>query len=447
MALKAVDARLILQAQLPLVLKQMSDKQLDQMQRVLDAAVVNPIVQREANDFYKRAIVAQHGSVFMRDESMERRGDRAMKSFITVKEADKHIRVDYKALLTPDALNVTTDNPDERAYLQAVRNTLEAKGVWLRFAPKLVRDPDDPSRHVFDYQQFEVWISLGPDGDTIPTDNGRLTRDILLKTTVLGANYYRRVHQGPTQAALEKEIRRLRNLIDEGMIEHDRLIKRYRDAAPLVAEISDALGGADLPDRSIWDEPHKLVLRALQLNVGGNVKRSPAYLVAAAISTRHAAWLLAQYIEDSTSGAERAVTALKVARTAGHVAEIGLGVMTGVGIVRSAVRGGAAIAGEASAAAATDASVDAAAERMTSRYAARSNITNKELAEVGLREEATSAGATGPLDAAEERMVNEYVAQTQAEGAVQLDKPAGYGRSVGGNVKPGHSAGYGKGFK
>ncbi|MDQ2980623.1 MAG: hypothetical protein M3R62_15550 [Acidobacteriota bacterium] len=444
--MKAADAFTLLQARLPFVLEHMTEKQVQQMQRVLDAAVVNPDVEKEAADLYRRSITAQSGSLSNRDPRMVRRGDRAMESSIPIREADKRIRLDFNDLLTPEALKATTDNPDEAAYLQAVKNTLAAKGVWLRFAPKLVRDPDDPSRHILDERTWEVWLSLGPDGDAIPTESGRLTRDSLLNTTVLGAGYYRRVDKGPVQSALDKEIRRLQSEIEIGLTEHQRQAKIRRDAFVGVAEASDLLGGADFPSQSIWDQPHKFVLRAMQLNVGGNVKRSPAYLVTAAILTRNAAWLLAQYIEDTSTGAERAVTVLKVARTAGQVAEVGLGVMGGVGLVRGVVSGGAALAGEAGAVGADAAasSVDAAAERTLGRYAAKNKMTADELAKVGLRGEAGSVQAAAPLDAAEERYVNQYIAENG--GSVKLEKPPGYGRSVGGNIKGGHSSGTGEGF-
>ena len=61
-ALKAADARTLLKASLPFVLEHMTDEQVQQMQRVLDAAVVNPDVQKEAEDLYRRSIVAQSGS-------------------------------------------------------------------------------------------------------------------------------------------------------------------------------------------------------------------------------------------------------------------------------------------------------------------------------------------------------------------------------------------------
>jgi hypothetical protein len=374
--LKAADARTLLQASLPFVLAHMTNDQVQKMQRVLDAAVVNPDVRKEAEDFYRRSIVAQSGSVTNRDPILVRRAERAMESFIPVTEADKRIRLDFKTLLTPEALQATTDNPDEAAYLEKVRQTLATRGVWLRFAPKLVRDPADPSRHVIDERTFDVWLSLGPEGDTIPTESGRLARDTLLNTTLFGAGYYRSVHQGGIQSALAKEIRRLVNQIETGTMQHDMFAKIRREASFGVAEVSAFLGGADFPDRSIWDQPHKFVLQAMNLNVGGNVRGSQAFLVSAAILTRNAARLLADYIKDIGAGAERAVTVLKVAQTAGEVAEIGLAVTGVVGVVR----GIRAVATGASAA--TGGSVDVAAERLVRQYVAENPAIAGDLANV-----------------------------------------------------------------
>ena len=65
----------------------------------------------------------------------------------------------------------------------------------------------------------------------------------------------------------------------------------------------------------------------------------------------------------SASGAGRVITVLKVAKTAGQVAEVGLAITGVTGIVRGSVRvvGGAA----------GDAAVDAAAERMIAKHYAK----------------------------------------------------------------------------
>ena len=379
-SLNATDARLLLQASLPVVLQHMSDSQVQQMQTVLDAAVVDPVVQREADDLYRRSII-QSGSLISHDPKMVRRAYRAMDGYIRVTEADKRIRLDYKALLTPEALKATTDNPDEVAYLESVRQTLAARGVWLRIGPKYVRDPGDPSRHIIDGRTFNVWLSLGPDGDAIPTESGQLTREALLGTTVLGAGYYQRVHQGKVQSALDKEIRRLQSAIESGLDQHNMLARIRADALPGVAAVSDLLGGADFPDRSIWDLPHKLVLRALGLNVGGNVVGSQAFLVVAATVTRNAARLLASYLDDSTAGVERAVKILTVVKVAAEVTFVALSVTGAVGLAGKAASVFAGETAATGAVAASEASADAAIERGIARYVARNGLNADELAE------------------------------------------------------------------
>ena len=386
MALKAADARTLLQAELPFVLEDMTDAQVQQMQKVLDAAVLDPEIEQEAQEYYSRSTLAMVGSQTIQDPAMVRRGDQVMASYIPVSKADQRIRLDLDVLLEPGALKPVTDNPDEAAYLEKVKHTLTAKGVWLRFASQLVRDPEDPSHFVLDPRTFAVWLSLGPDGDTIPTKSGRLTREAILGTTLLGAGYYERVYLGPVQAALEKEERRLQIDIDSGLQQHQMLAQIRRDAFFGVTEVSDVLGGADFPDQSIWEQPRRFVLRAMDMNVNGNVKGSQVFLVTAAILTRNAANLLADYINDTSSGAERAVTVLKVAKTAGEVAQVGLAVMGVVG----PIGGGAAASGGA---AVTEESVDAAAERVANKYIAEEGLDADEIS--GARSKLQPKGSTG----------------------------------------------------
>src|SRR5262249_32251440 len=124
---------------------------------------------------------------------------------------------------------------------------------------------------------------------------------------------------------------------EEGVQEHNRLRARYRNAAPGVAEISDSVGGADLPDISIWDYPSSLVLKARQAKIHGNVMAPQTYLVVAAVATRNAAQLLAIYAEKSGPGAAEIVGALKVLKTAGQVAEVALALTGVVALARGAM--------------------------------------------------------------------------------------------------------------
>lgn len=359
-ALKAADARALLQKHLPYVLTVITPAQLAQMQRVLDAEVVNPEIAKKANEIYKNSITAQSGNLVLRNEKMVDRAYRLLATRIFVEKSDQHIRLDYRRLLTVDALRPITDNPDEAEYLGRVRNTLETKGIWLRFAKQNVRDPEDESRWIMDPRSFTAWLCVGYDGYGIPTNDGQIDREELLGNVLFGAGYYDAVHRGPTQRSLDRQITLLGYEIDTGIQEHNRLIRRKHEA-PIVSAISDFVGGADLPSRSIWNYPQELLSRARQMNVGGNVHGSTPFLVLAAMATRNNANLLSQYIDDTVSGAGSVVKVLKVAKAAGEVAEVGLAVTGVTAVVRGTVR----VAGGA---AARDAAVDAAAERMIAKH-------------------------------------------------------------------------------
>lgn len=356
-SLNAADARTLLQTHLPHVLCVVTPAQFAQIQRVLDAEVVNPELVKEANEIYKKSLLGDYGSFVMRDEKMVKRANRLLNKRIFKEKADHHIRLDYKRLLTVDALRPVTDNPDEAEYLEQVRNTLETKGIWLRFDKYLVRDPED-ERWITDPRTFRAWLALGYDGRAFPTKDGELDREELLGQMHLASGYYNSVDQGPTQRTLYRQIVRLNLEIDYGIAEHDRLIRR-KDDAPIVTRISDLVGGADLPSRSIWDFPRRLLSEARKANSGGDVYRSPPFLVLAAIATRNNGNLLAEYAEDSAGGAGRMVRVLEVVKTATEVAEVALAV-TGVAIAVNAAKN-----------AARNAAVDAAAERMIVKHYAK----------------------------------------------------------------------------
>jgi len=323
-SLKSEDARALLGATLPEVLDRLTIEQIQQVQRVIDAGVINPGLTKRANEVYQRA-TSYSGSLVMRDPALVRRAERISARRIAVSDEDKRIRLDFQSLLTPDALDILSDNPDEFTYFESIVLTLEARGVWLRLAPKLVRDVEDPSRHVVDERSFHVWLSLGPNGDTMPTKTGLLNRAALLGTQLLGANYYRRVHQGPTMVAMDREITRLSNAIDIGMEEHHFYIKKRWTAAPFVAEISDGLGRADLPDISIWNAPTKLTNSAREMSTAGAFAVARSLLLVAALIVEMNAKAVETYAKKSSRGAGAVVDTLKVFVALGVIAEIALG--------------------------------------------------------------------------------------------------------------------------
>jgi hypothetical protein len=385
------------------VLAQLTPAQRQKLQRYLDAAVVDPVVRNEASALYQKG-TKYYGELVVVDPEMKRRAQRVMGDFIPVSDLDDCVRLNFTQMLDASAFTPTTDDPDEAEYLGVIRKTLEARGVWLRLAPKRVRDAQDPSRWVSDPRHFEVWLSLGARGDTIPTKSGRIDREALLGTRIFGAGYYVHVDRGPVQTALEREVRRLSSEIDDGMEQHVQLARIRRQAATGVVAVSDGLGGADFPSDEIWKGPSQLLRRAWELKAAGKIYGCRALLVVAALSVRNAAQLLSRFVDDTTSGAERAVKVLKVARTAGKVAEVGLMVMTGVGIAAGLAKSGTV--------AVTEASVDALAERQIARYFAR----NPEIASEVRSELSQTVLAPGPKG------------------------------TILGNVKGGHSDGFGEGF-
>jgi len=386
------------------ILAQLTPAQRQKLQRYLDAAVVDPVVRNESSALYQKG-TKYYGELVVVDPEMKRRAQRVMGDFIPVSDLDDCVRLNFTQMLDASEFTPTTDDPDEAEYLGVIRKTLEARGVWLRLAPKRVRDAQDPSRWVTDPRHFEVWLSLGARGDTIPTKSGRIDREALLGTRIFGAGYYVRVDRGSVQTALEREMRRLSSEIDDGMEQHAQLARIRRQAATGVVAVSDVLGGANFPSDEIWKGPSQLLRRAWELKAAGKIYGCRALLVVAALSVRNAAQLLSRFVDDTTSGAERAVKVLKVARTAGKVAEVGLMVMTGVGIAAGLAKSGTV--------AVTEASVDALAERQVARYFAR----NPEIASEVRSELGQTVLAPGPKG------------------------------TILGNVKGGHSDGFGQGFR
>ncbi len=390
---------LLVVAGFPAVLMQLTSAQINQLQRYLDAAVVDPDVQQRTNEVYRKG-TKYSGQLVYTDPETQRKVDRVMREYIPVHALDDTVRLDLSKLLDAKALAPTTDNPDEAEYLESVRKWLDKQGVWLRVAPKLVKDPDDRSRWMYDGKHFDVWLSLGPRGDAIPTKTGRINREALLSTQIIGANYWRKVDKGPVQSALDRQVQTLRSQIEDGMALHAEMIKIRNEAAIGVVAISDVLGGANFPSYQIWDGPNTLVVSAMKMQNAGLTWGSNLLLIVAAVSVRNAANLLNTYIAKTTSGAARTVKVLKVARTAGKVAEVGLAVATGVALVTGV--------GAASGVVAADSVVDAAAEKELGKYIARNPEIAGELNSVKL-----------------------------------VPGPRG---TVLGNIKGGHSAGYGEGF-
>ena len=385
-SLNAQDVNTVLGLSVTTVIAYLTQKQMAQMQKVLDAAVVNPVVKKEAEELERRSVTHRAGSLVMRDPRIERQADRALLGMIWVKEDDKHIRLDFEKLLTKDALEPQTDNPDEAAYLKSVRETLKKEGVWLRVDQERSSDP----------RSFTAWLSLGYGGDTIPASGGVIDREAILGTTLFGARHYDFVFEGPTRKTLESQIYRLDLEIEDGQKEHRRLIRRYDNALPGIAEAADALGGADLPSESIWTDPKALSKEAWDSFYADRFERAQVFLIAAAVATSDAVQKLSTYADKSVQGA---ALAAKIATVVAVASAVIVTVVDITGLARG-LAARSAVAGETG---------EALAARVVNSYVGRNAENNHALL----------------------RMVG------------RLNGPKG---SMAGGAKPGTSAGAGTGF-
>jgi hypothetical protein len=172
-----------------------------------------------------------------------------------------------------------------------------------------------------------------------------VTRQALLDTSTLGAMYYEMVYLSSRRLELEALARRVSYSIQDGMQDHLKQEGARVTAAPLVVPISDWLGDADYPDPKIWDVPWELYLRAADFLARDETESARPLLLAAAVLSKQAAALLAEYQDRTTAGAATAVKWLNRAKTAGEIAQfIAIGA-SGIGFVA----GGEAVAGAAAA--------------------------------------------------------------------------------------------------
>src|SRR5262245_65611720 len=112
--LKAADARALISSSLPAVLPIMTPVQLAQVQRVLDAAVVNPPLEKQYKDLVlERSAQYQDPNFVSEDPEVKRAGEAIGRELIATSEKDKHIRLDYTKLTTHDTVKPMNHNPEE----------------------------------------------------------------------------------------------------------------------------------------------------------------------------------------------------------------------------------------------------------------------------------------------------------------------------------------------
>jgi hypothetical protein len=316
--LGAPEALAILTDQVPQVVPLLSPEQIEQVQKVIDAPVINPDIEARAQAAEAGAYT-QYGSLTVEDKKRTGAAFRIRKEKVSVKESDKRIRIDHESLLTPEVFQPTVINPDEEEFIEALRARLDRSGVWLRIGTMPTVQP---------------WLSLGPDGDHIPAGKGMLTKKVILETTALGAMHYNMMARSPRRKELDAQAQLLFDDIQEGWSGHFKWQNKREAALPGVAEISEWVGDANYPHIGIWDVARDVWMEGWKLlNQDQTEMAIPLFIVSAEV-TKSAAAALAEYEEKVSAGAAAVVEFLTVVEIAADV----IGVLAGYGIVKLAAK-------------------------------------------------------------------------------------------------------------
>ncbi len=344
--LKVMDARDLIKAKFSAILPHLTAAQIDQVQRQLDAYLINEDVDRQLEELNRKSIIGRTpGGQPVHDESKRVSPDTLMKvkkNKIDIKEADTVIRLDFEKLLAADALKPTSDNPDEAAYLLMVRAALATQGVWFR----VFRNNSQMARTQYtapnDHRAWFAMLWFGGDRrNEIQTDTGQLTRKALLSVPRLAAGYYDYVYNGPTlrllKAAVDSVSSKVRVMV---ALHHDYSPKSVRGKA-LDWYLRERIGkgvlgvSVELPDEKIWDEPAQLLTKALHLINHGKLNEANKLVILASYQAEWGANALMQYIkfvEAVKPGVSVVLQVLQVAKKLGEIADAIL-------LIRSAGKG------------------------------------------------------------------------------------------------------------
>ncbi len=127
-----------------------------------------------------------------------------------------------------------------------------------------------------DPKLFRVWLSYGKNGRAIDAPLGYIGRHEILAAVSVGKGLYGEVDNGPVAQQFDKLVTRATINIELGQDEHMRLMKKNHNAAVGVVPVVEFLGSSgDLPEFSIWEPPHDLLIKALNLRNQGNILDAP----------------------------------------------------------------------------------------------------------------------------------------------------------------------------
>jgi hypothetical protein len=351
---------------MPLVYHALTEPQRDQVQRFLDAQVLNPVIEKEFKELDHKSIIAESNGYTNRNPAIVAQRDKKSEEYIRLGDSDKRIRIlDFSKLLARDAFQMETDNPDEASYHMRVRNTLAAHGVWLRLDrrnPNAVGNPgslpeNDPKRYSFA-------LSVGGENDSslIPTMNGVISRDTLVKTSLFADNYFEHVVRGPTRRLLEKTIIELDTQAEHGWRDHSEYEKV--DLARVARGITEQYTLIRLPDIRIWGQARAKLQLATQQLQKGQLALADLHILEAADLIASVAVALDHYQNAANIFSSRVVSAMEVAiKIVAIVEALNIAHSIGKRLIRALAAKGAPVVAESAAGVTSGAAATQAAKR------------------------------------------------------------------------------------
>lgn len=175
--LHARDARKLLKSKLPYILHALTPADIARFQKVLDAEVVDPVLDKQRAAAIRKEVDREHAHGIYRDPSRgpvhsSQRMRRINREYINVTLADRYIQIpiDYHKLLVPGALRPGSGLSEESEYLTQIKREFHHHGVYLEIAP----NSGAPGG-------YYIWLSAGSPGRIIHTKDGRLTHEDLLE--------------------------------------------------------------------------------------------------------------------------------------------------------------------------------------------------------------------------------------------------------------------------
>ena len=302
--LGAPTAEELLTAQMPWVAGLLSPAQLQQIQNVVDAWVLNPVVKGEVAKL-DAAAIKSYGSISVTDPAKQSKADAAREDLVPFVPGDRYFRLRLEDVTTGDLLTPPSGlDPGEMRFRDSLFQRLTTQGIWLS---------------VGSMPTATVSLTYGRDGYAFDAKQ-KLTLEKIKECQPLGALWWETVMWSPERKAMGHEISRLFVELQSSQGEHmeDQSFHNTLVTGPW----SELIGGADFPPLSIWTKPWDLYWKARDRANADDVLSALGLLGRVASMVQRNAILLNEYENKTLEGATLAVKWLRRAKFAGEIAAV-----------------------------------------------------------------------------------------------------------------------------